>query len=449
MRRLLPYIVTFALGWLAGTCLGAPRDEVRAAVGYTANVVPQSQWTVSRYMSLANVADEHRTETVAVVNHILNSLGRASTIQQVTVAGDVCHVDLAAFGIDALAWEALGQDDRYFHAPILFADPKTGKPTKGVANGLWIEPERMAQLKLMLGTEYGIVRADWFVAKAFLPPHYYNLAGIPKKLGDFYAMLGLDAKQQLELQAHKGASIFDSGVTRKPRRVSRWQGARIAWVTYDSREDGDILKHPLRVPGFAFKHDASEHIATKANGLHLYALYDANGNRQDEVPPDIAHDASAGLGNDQRLRAGMSCIRCHTDGGLKSFDNDFAKMLGPGKADLHLPADEAAYIAAFNDVERTLKLLERDREDFELAVKRATGLASKDLSKAFAAVYARYEYDRIDVATMKRDLGADSLEPLKTSTDPIVLAVLSGIPVTRKDWETSYGSAATIMGASK
>lgn len=444
MIRRIGYIVAFALGVLVGACRGAPSDEVRAAVKDLANNVPQSQWASTRYLSLANVPEAERKAHVGVANYVLNSLGQSGKIVRAIEVGDLLRIDLYGLRIDAKDYEPLAVDDPYYHVQTLFAGAD-GKPTKGFTVGPWIQKERYYQLRLMTGSDAGILRSDWFIAKAFAPPHYYRIAKVPEKLSDFYLSLGLDAKEQLELQAHKGASIFDSGVTRKPRRISRWQGPRIAWVTYDSREDGDILKHPIRVPNFSFKHDASEHIAAKANGLHLYALYDGNGKRQDEVPPDIAHDSSAGNGNDQRLRAGMSCIRCHTDGGLKPFDNDFAKMLGSGKADLHLPADEAEYIAAFNDVERTLKLLTRDKEDFDLAVARATdGMDGKALSKAFAEVYAKYEYDRIDEDTVKRDLGVDSLDALKSTTDPIVLAVMSKIRVTRKDWEASYGSAALL-----
>ncbi len=90
-------------------------------------------------------------------------------------------------------------------------------------------------------------------------------------------------------------------------------------------------------------------------------------------------------------------------------------------------------------------MLERDREDYETAVKRATGgMKVEEFAKALTAIYAAYEHDQIDLETMKRELGIVSTERLRATTDPIVLALLSELRVNRKDWELSFGGAALL-----
>ncbi len=444
MIRRIGYIVAFALGVLVGACRGAPSDEVRAAVADLQSV-PKERWATTRYLSLANVPAEERKNVIGVLGFVANSVGRSANIRTPEQAGELVRVDLATYGISAPAWEALAGTDPYYHQKVQVIDPATKKLATVYTDGGWVGLDQAKRLAEMTRSGGAVLRADFFIAKVLTPPFYYGFTGVPKTLNEFYASLAVDGKTQLALRANKGASIFRSGVTHKPRRISRWQGPLgPSWVTYDGKEDGDPLKNPVRVPGFEFKHDASEHIAAKANGLHVFALFDAKGDRQDEVPPDIAHDSTA-IGNDQRLRAGISCIRCHTERGYRSFDNDFATLVEKGKANLHLPAEQAEYIAAFNDVERLKVLLERDREDYETAVKRATGgMKVDELAKALTAVYAAYEFDQIDEEVMKQELGIVSTERLKATSDPIVLALLSGLRVNRKDWELSFGGAALL-----
>ena len=445
MPKTILIAIAFVLGFLAGKLLGSPADEVRAAVADLQANVRQADQPYTRYLSLHGIPAGERKQVRAVASFVLNSVGQSATIQETGGPDELIRVNLAAFGISTAAWEALAGTDPYYHQKVQVIDPATKKLATVYTDGGWVGLDQARRLAEMTRSGGAVLRADFFIAKVLTPPFYYGFSGVPKTLNEFYATLAVDGKTQLALRANKGASILRSGVTHKPRRISRWQGPLgPSWVTYDSREDGDPLKNPVRVPGFEFKHDASEHIAAKANGLHVFALFDAKGNRQDEVPPDIAHDSTA-IGNDQRLRAGVSCIRCHTERGYRSFDNDFATLVEKGKANLHLPAEQAEYIAAFNDVERLKVLLERDREDYETAVKRATGgMKSEELAKALTVIYAAYEFDQVDEEVMKRELGIVSTERLKATTDPIVLALLSDFRVNRKDWELSFGGAALL-----
>lgn len=454
MRRLLPYILPFLLGLIVGKCLGAPSDEVRAAVA-DLRTVPQERWVATRYLSLATTPDKYREETVAVVGYTLNALSQAASIVEIKARGDLIPVPLDELRISTAAWEALVSNrEPYFHSTVRVIDPTTKKVRTVYTDGGWVNLKTAEELRTMTGSGGAVVRADWFLFNALQPPDYYNMAGVPKKLSDLYALFGVNGQTQIALNANKGASIFRSGVTHHPRRISRWQTPRgAAWVTYDSRDDGDPLKHPIRVPGFGFKHDASEHILTKPNGLHLFALYNDKGERQNEVPPDIAHDTTA-INNDKRLLAGISCIRCHEESGLRPFGNDFAKLLDGREtkgANLHLPIEEIDKLQSFYDTERLDILLKRDREDYEVATKRATGgkLDGAGVAKAVTFAYAKYGYDLVGIETALRDLGAESEEPLKQSDDPIVLAIVAGLEVNRSDWELSYGNAALLMEATK
>jgi len=361
--------------------------------------------------------------------------------------GSLVRIDLAAYAIESKSWESLIADlEPVFHVRSQAVNPTTGKVETVYTDAGHVGLEWAAALRQMTGSTGAIVRADWFIVRATSPPHYYSLAGVPDTLDGWYKSLGADAETIVKLRANKGANLFRSGVTHKPRRLTRWQGPLGGvWQTYDSEESRDVRKDPFRTPGFDGAADAGEHIATKANGLHLFGLYSLpDGKRQDAVPDRIAKDDSDPLA-DGRLVASVSCIRCHIESGLRPFHNDMKAILARG-VDLATTPEEADKLAAFYTTDKLERQLDRDREDYADAVLKATGgkLDAKKLPDAVARVVREYQYYQVDLATAKRELGG--VAGLQRSSDPYILAIVTGHKINRAQWEGSYAEAAFLVG---
>lgn len=449
MTRLLPLTIAFLLGVLAGMALGAgPSSELRAAVQH-ARTLPINEASFTRYVSFYATPAEERADAEKVLSFVLNTVSRsARIIVPQRLPGSECVViNLAQYGIPVEVWESMLDTEFVWHLTTEILDPATGKKRKVLTDAGHLDLKEAEALRKTTGSGGALVRGDWLCVKLTTPPHYYNAAGIPATLDGWYKALGADPAAIVALKANRGANIIQSGVTKKVRRVSRWQGPIGAvWQTYDVFGD-DARKDVLRNPTFQVEYDAGEHIAAKPNALHLFGLYDSKGNRQDTVPDKIAKDDSDPHG-DGVLIAGVSCVRCHVEDGLRPFPNDQRSLDLKGVkilADASQPQDD---LAAFYGLDGSGKLdrqLARDREDYAAAVKQATGMTSKELAEAFARVFRQYEYELVTTDSAKRELGVESLEPLKATGDIYLMALANGRGIPRRSWEQSYNSAALAV----
>jgi hypothetical protein len=374
---------------------------------------------------LAGVA--HPEETIAALDHVLNHVSRSPTLFRLAWEGDGATIDLATLARD---------DADLAELALLFAELSHAHPFTLHPSPFTLPP----------------LRADWLVVQLSRPPYYYRAAGVPATRAEWEKLLGLDSDAIADLAANRGANLFRSGITRKPRRISRWQGPLGgAWNTYDIADSSllDKKKDPIRDPTFDVRFDAGEHIAAKANGLHLFALFDAAGARQDAVPPEIAHDTSEPLG-DALVTPMISCVRCHVEDGLRPFADDESRLLsGPVALHAHDP-ELLGKLAAFYGRETKLQReATRDREDYAEAVELACGLAPKEAAAALALVVREYQYELVTPATARRELGlpadADLAALFAHSLDPILLALASGIAVQRGQWELSYREASHLQ----
>jgi hypothetical protein len=442
-RKTAIFVAGLLLGFLAGKLLGAPSDEVRAAVA-DLRTVPQERWASTRYLSLANVPEDERASVVAIVHFVANSTGSSPTIVAgVPLRGDILRLHLDDYRINPVAWEALAGSDPYFHLRTKVIAPKTQKETVVFTDAGHVGLENAAALRKMTGSAGALLRADWFITHV-TTDHYYSFAAIPDTLDGWYQSLGVDKKTIVALQANRGANIFRSAVTQKPRRVSRYQGPLGGvWNTYDSADSDDPRKDPFRFPAFDSEYDAGEFIATKPNGLHVFGLYDRKGKRQDSVPDTIAKDTSDPLG-DGRLVPMLSCVRCHTAGGYRVFSNDMAGLL---KGRVDIKGYDVARLAAFYSTDRLAKELDRDQEDYAVAVAKATcgKLTAKELPEALGKIVRGYAYETVNADKAMRDLGSLHLEFFKASNDPYLLSLFEGKEINRRAWEASYHEAATLQ----
>jgi hypothetical protein len=433
----------------ASACF-SPATEIAAAYRDLLSV-PASHDADTRYLTLYALPAASWSEAAAVVSFVLNSVSRAAVvIRPQTVPGSggrLLRFSLADYGLPAEVWEAIVADDPYFHLQTKVVDPKTGRARTVYTDGGWLDLAAAAALRKLTASGGALLRADFFVARAATSNRggfYYQLAGVPETEAEFYKLLGLDLKAINRLQADAGANLIRSGVTRKVRRVARRQGPLGgAWITYDV-EQSTAERDPLRNP-FAFDFDASEHIAAKANGLHIFALYNRQGQRQDSVPDKIAKDSSDPHG-DGIIVPLVSCVRCHVEDGLRPFVSDQQRLLS-GQADLFTekPSD-AQRLAAFYAANLE-KLRRRDGEDYAEAVAKASDRTSPQIAAALASLYGDYVDALVTPEQAARELGvapARLQHLLGASDDPVVLALLQGLAVQRDQWEAAFAQAALL-----
>lgn len=438
------------LGAALPSLAASPASELVAAVDDLSRNVAVDDRRGTRYVSFYHASERDRVEQRAVLSFVLNAVSHSATlVEPRAVDADgtaLVRIDLRDYRLPAEAWEAVAADrEPYWHITTEALDPNTRKKTTVYTDGGWVGLDAARRLRAMTGSGGAVVRGDWFIAKATTPPHYYRLAGIGATLGEWHKLVGVDARAVVALRVNRGANLIYSGVTRKPRRVSRWQGpAGGVWQTYDSLGD-DPAKDPLRNPTFSGGFDASEHIAAKPNGLHWFALFDAKGARQDSVPDRLAKDDTDPHG-DGVLVAMLSCVRCHVEDGLRPFVDDQRRLDASGARLVVADQETAEALAAFYDPTKLDKQAARDREDYAEAVAGATGgMTVKQLAAALGRVYGGYANELVDAERARRELGAESLAALASSRDPVLLALAAGIAVQRQQWEASFAEAAVLV----
>jgi len=414
----------------------------------------------TRYLSLLAVDDERCESATAGVSLVLNSVSRARRIVRPAVVpgsgGRLLRISLADYKLPAELWEAALGSEPYWHLSTKVVDPRTGKPREVITDGGWVDLAAAAKLRLATGSAGAIVRADWFVARSATTANgglYYALVGVPEKEIDFFRQLGIDPATIGKLRADEGANLFHSQVTGKLRRIVRRPGPLgAAWETLDV-ERSTAERDPIRNPA-GFTYDAGEHIAAKANGLHLFALYDSQGRRADSVPDRIAKDTSDPHGEGIIVPM-ISCVRCHREDGLRPFVNDQQRLLKRGVRLYADDRDVAERLAAFYDTDLG-KQLRRDREDYAEAVAQATGgLKSEEAADALAALFRGYVYERVSPRQAARELGlaeggtTELARILAASHDPVLLALTAGIAVQREQWEAGFAEAAGLVEGSR
>jgi hypothetical protein len=296
--------------------------------------------------------------------------------------------------------------------------------------------------------------------------------------------IGLTAQKIFDrLRSDQRVAVFRSGITGRPRRadflrtLAGLDSQSIVSVTHDIRQqDIDIGSHPV-MNLLNFKDAAREVIFERTNGLHGFALFNGDGKRQDEVPPDIAADHSIPAPHATRLQPAIGCIRCHgKDAGWRVVHNDAKKLLG-GLLDVfpNRKADEVDRLAGLYAGNVELKLLPRARDDYNQAILKATGTWKKakvdqtDIAArtadGLADLWKSYWFDTVDAQAALSDLGIksdpktaaktlrDTLPPIKiildgrVPEDPRIGALMAGIAIGRSDYDLIFSFLASRKAA--
>lgn len=427
----------------------------------------------------------------SLVNYAMNAaVSKAQVILKPGIAanGNLLRYDLTLLApeINQLIrlralWESLATDEPYFHVTAAGAK---GVRTPSFAPHLPLDA--ITTLAQNTRSAVPIVRADWFVLKllsALNGGRYYDFVGFERSpkgrtaKDAVLASLGADESLSGKLGGDQRAAMFRSEVTGKPRLVALFRGVAgrsgtgLATITYDSSDD-DVFanQHPI-LNLLRFKSSASEFIAERPNGLHVFALFDAKGGLQNSVPDNIAADHTIPAPFTRRLEPAIGCIRCHAGSdGLQPIRNDVTALLKRrGQVSLDVFDDVANRKLTTTEVLDRLaglyagddhfqRTLARGRDDYAEAVWRATeGLEPKAMAEGLSALVAGYRYAAVTPARAALELGyrlpddkADGAELLgrllpsgpEDFEDPRLGALKSGLPINRLDWEQVYADAA-------
>jgi hypothetical protein len=240
------------------------------------------------------------------------------------------------------------------------------------------------------------------------------------------------------------------------------------------------------------KADASEVLFVNSNGSVGYALYNGAGARQDEVPPNIAHDRTVPAPYTQRLQCGVSCFVCHAEGksdGWRAMPNQVllarpdpltGRVKGPDlitdqKALRGRSQAEVIELLASKYAGNADDTLAGLRRSTIANVLRATGPweGSKDQTDAYSRAAAAvdrsrraYWYTPVGAATVLQEIMVEPTDPKADPVkvlrsllppdplskndylgavleDPMVGQLLNGNTINRNDWELLKAFVAT------
>jgi len=283
------------------------------------------------------------------------------------------------------------------------------------------------------------IRADWFIARAAVPPLYHDILEMPGNVADLEKKLLVDVDKDFREETVVRAGFSDSGVSRNNRIVERHESAYGAyWRSYDfsaSTGKQNIFKNPLD-----FEAAGGEIIYVLPNGLQAYMLVNGKGERIDAGLTDIVSNRENA--NDPVVRNGLTCMSCHT-AGLRRFTDQIRAVVEQSRG---TEFDRAKALAVYTPASTLAGLVAEDQRRYAEAV-RATGAEISE-TEPLVKLSARYE-SSISARTAAAELGVDDErfhELLRSSRFPSSLAVLrtESSSVKRDAWEEGFAEAALL-----
>lgn len=382
----------------------------------TVKIVNEHQDSVSnkkdyRYISMNNIlADERekavvnnklaaeRENAVIVTSFILNSVSRRRAITVPKVIDHVIVVNLDDYDIPAKTWDTFA-----------FSEPYS-KITDGP----------MATKKQ--GDPRLIIRADWFISKASVAPHYYNLLRIWNQK-DFENLVALTRNDMEQAAIITFGNVARSH--RHARRIPTIYGG--AWIIYDDHK-ADFMNNLL-----ATKFTQAEFMAPLANGLNAYFMSDKKGTRLDYGDVTIVTDPNF---TDKVYRVGRSCIVCH-EHGVKDFTDGVRKLT---KREIGIMSTNKEDLRNIKDLFSRDLPFKRDQDLYRESVKYATGHTPAYVSKKLKECIDGYDAPVTKTMAM-RELGWNIIsfnKYAKASNDPYILTLYNGDTIKRHQWEEIF-----------
>ncbi len=342
----------------------SPRD-ISALVEKDLQTLNGTAPQFTRYFSLAHLANAGATEQELQVyreglSKLVNSLSWGDTIvvpQPIDEAATLFRIDLRHYRWKTSTWDRIAAKNPY-HVDYQFEAAQFARD--------------------VTRTEQPLVRADWFVAVASVPPLYHDILELPETDKELEKILDVDVERNIENGLALRAGFNNSGVSQNNRMIERHDSAFGAyWKSYDfSGNSGqqNLFAHPLGPDGDdAFQHAGGELIFNLPNGLQAYLLIDSSGNRIDKGPVDIVSDPRR---PDRSVINGLSCMSCHTAGMIPKTDQirpSVEKNPGAFSDD-----ERQTILSLYPRAEILTRLMDRDRERFARALAKAGVSSTKN-----------------------------------------------------------------------
>jgi hypothetical protein len=476
MSRALLFLAVFA----GSASAAGPGDAVAQALA-DCKALPTDRQQQARYLSLYAIPEKDRPKWEKVLVFHVNSLSREPELAvPVKVAPDLLRVYLDDYQWDRKVWERLlDAPDPYYHALVeqtvvvqqeygYFAGPGKSswvttrvvpeKQKKRVqASAPWLPALEIAALIALTQSQIPLVRADWFLFQTAIQKDrkagYYDFLKLGNKEKDFQELVGADARLAQKLRKEIAGIVARSSVTLNNRSliVERSVTGFYAF-TFDFASNVDV-KNPVRLLDRDARPDASEQYGTLPNGLLATWLQNGQGIRQDTAPDNIASDGKA-TGSDRRVHVGLSCWRCH--GEALQPVNDWARRIYQPPLRLDSPIEDAKRKLRALYLSDLAGAIDDANRDFAKVLLRVNGWKPRENARAYADAWDWYaERDRtVDDAASELGVAAEAFKDklrararMAGSLDPILGALLQGLPVRVEHWEEIFAVAMDIARA--
>lgn len=343
-------------------------------------------------------------KTLLLTVNLLNRVNPQCDLIYINDSLYALHME--APGWDYQSWEHFGQFTTYFRAE-------------------WSNLEDWNTLVAGTGSNYPIVRLDEFIVKATAPPHYYNfLFGFDKvkTKAELYKTLGVDEEFVANFNLQKAAAKKDSEVTHHNRRLEFRPGPFDVWTSHDTESDGgdsNVFRRAGQIPGkqHELKIVGNEHIFFLSNGLIGGFLNDANGNRIEKVPPNVASDKTFGT-RDVSVFAGRNCISCHSEG-IRPLEDDFSKLLKSGAIELWTTdAKGQRILKSAYDPLRLQQVVQEGQNRYHTAVQSIVNTNGEKIANQYRLLVTKYIEGHLTLEDAAREAGLSPTEFLTTIKPP-------------------------------
>lgn len=281
------------------------------------------------------------------------------------------------------------------------------KKVKGIAKWVTDTPEAKTALEnlqtKMGGTDVPVVQWTqlfWETAlQADRKVGYYGFLGV-KDLNTYERLIGVARKDvDEERLAEIREAVANSTVT-TPETLRRIVVLNAVGGHYFFTQDSNQKKlaanevdrgNPLFEHGDDYLFQAVETFGNLNNGLPATGLFNNKGERQDVAPDFIASDSTAPF-TDRKVHVNLSCIRCHSNGGMQDVRGWVRNVLNlPPNALNGRTPEEKKKLAEFYVERRLEPALKAFRERVDIACMEATGMKWQAFSAEYSKAWKRVE----------------------------------------------------------